>query len=164
MDDLISVLPAILSLISAGIGGLCAFISFSTLRRKSRAQEQFEIKLADEMLSDFKENGPQFKLGKSFSELNPDGFKFNEKEIDELLDIIDKINKGAEIKSVDNLDSNSDTKIMADLLAAYKSLDVSDKNEISAVLKAGTSLSVNRFLTRSLYSAFDIIMSRFTKA
>lgn len=164
MDDLISVLPVIISLISAGIGAWCALISFSTLRRKSRAQEQFEIKLADEMQSDFKENGPQFKLGESFSDLDPDGLNFNEKEIYELLDIIDKINKGAEIKSVGDVDSNSDKKFVADLLAAYKSLDVSDKNEISTVLKTGTSLSVNRFLTRSIYSALGIIMSRFTKA
>ncbi|HHA2245765.1 TPA: hypothetical protein ACOEHG_000585 [Enterobacter ludwigii] len=164
MDDLISFLPAILSLTSAGIGAWCAFISFSTLRRKSRAQEQFEIKLADELQSNVKEKGPQFKLEKSFSDLKPGGLDFNRKEIDELLDIIDKINKGSEIKSVVEVNSNSDTKIVTELLAAYKSLDVSDKNEISNVLKTGTSLSVNRFLTRSLYSALDIIMSRFTKA
>lgn len=164
MDDLISVLPTLISLISAGIGGWCAFISFSALRRKSRAQEQFEIKLADEMLSEFKEKGPQLELEKSFSDLNAYGFHFNQKEIDELLFIIDEINKGEEIKNTKDVDSKNGKKIVADLLAAYKSLDVSDKNEIATVLKTGTSLSVNRFLTRSLYSALDIIMSRFTKA
>lgn len=163
MDDLISILPAILSFISAGIAGWCAIISYATLRRKSRAQERFENNIANEIMVNFSEQDSEVESNKSFTELDVTDFSFKKEDIEKMLIIIDEINNGMEIKDANAVSLLNDKKILADLLAAYKSLDELDKNEISSVLKTGNILSINRFLTRSLYAAFDIIMSRFSK-
>ncbi|MCH7127890.1 hypothetical protein EFJ49_21610 [Escherichia coli] len=162
MDDFIGLMPILLSLISALLGILCALISASTLKRKSKAQDQFKLNI----INLYNDNSA-IEISET---LNNAAIKLDQDDVRKILKLITEIE---ELKSnrkdaytnmkeieCELLSIKKDNDTILKVALAYETLNKKYKDELGNVFKYDNTIGLSRFISKSLLSAASLIVDK----